>query len=72
VQGVQNDFRLESHDQELILSVSQGRVQKSDLTNEDFERFHALGQKLEADIVKLREIPVGGKLRKDCDLEVSS
>ena len=64
-----NDFRLDCHERGLILSVSQGRVQKADLTTDDFERFRVLGQKLEADIGKSREAPVGGKLSKYCDLE---
>jgi hypothetical protein len=69
VQGVQNDFRLDCHERGLLLAVSQGRVQKSNLANDDFEHFRVLGQKLEADIGKSREAPVGGKLSKDCELE---
>lgn len=70
VQGVLNDFRLESHDRGLILSVNQGRVQKSDLTNDDFERFRVLRQKLEADVVKLREPLALINEAKKCDLEI--
>lgn len=44
VQGFSNNFRLECHERGLILSVSQGQVQKASLTNEDFERFRVLGQ----------------------------
>jgi hypothetical protein len=52
VQGVQNDFRLDCHERGLLLAVSQGRVQKSDLTTDDFERFRLLGHKLEAEVTK--------------------
>jgi hypothetical protein len=72
VQGVQSDFKLDCHERGLILEVSQGRVQKSNLANDDFERFRVLEQKLEADIGKSREAPLGGKLSRDCDLEFSS
>ncbi|MBW4639008.1 MAG: toprim domain-containing protein [Gloeocapsa sp. UFS-A4-WI-NPMV-4B04] len=72
VKGVQNDFRLDCYDRGLILAVSQGRVQKADLTNDDFDRFRALGQKLQVGVVKLGEISAGKKFSKNCDLEVSS
>lgn len=70
VQGVQSDFRLDCHERRLLLAVSQGRVQKSDLTNDDFERFRVLGQKLEADVTKLKETPVADKPSANFDLEV--
>jgi hypothetical protein len=46
VQGIPNNFKLESQDRGVILVVAQGRVQKSDLTNNDFEQFMCLGKNL--------------------------
>lgn len=70
VQGVMNDFRLDCHERGLILSVSQGRVQKADLTNDNFERFSMLGQRLEANVVKLKEVLATRDGTKECSLEI--